>query len=90
MIANARGWGGEKKKKKTVCEQAADQRLIYWHDFTADDGELFMDDCNLCTCFSGEVTCTKRQCPVSVLSPEYNASKYCSSFSGQVSTQLKK
>lgn len=39
------------------------------------DGELFMDDCNLCTCFSGEVTCTKSQCPASVLSPEYNASR---------------
>ena len=79
-------WG--KEKRKNVSEQATDQRLIYWHDFFADDGELFMDDCNLCTCFSGEVTCTKRQCPASVLSPEYNASESFSSFSVQVSTQL--
>lgn len=66
-------WG--KEERKNVSEQATDQRLIYWHDFFVDDGELFMDDCNLCTCFSGEVTCTKRQCPASVLSPEYNASE---------------
>ena len=43
--------------------------------FFADNGETFRDDCNLCTCFSGELTCTKRNCPESVLSPEYNASK---------------
>ncbi|KAJ7371296.1 hypothetical protein OS493_026940 [Desmophyllum pertusum] len=39
------------------------------------DGEMFMDDCNLCTCFSEELTCTKRHCPESVFSPEYNASR---------------
>lgn len=43
--------------------------------FFADNGETFRDECNLCTCFSGELTCTKRNCPESVLSPEYNASK---------------
>ena len=80
------GWG--KEREKNVFEQAPDQRLISWHDFSADDGELFMDDCNLCTCFSGEVTCTKRQCPASVLSPEYNASESFSSFSVQFSSHL--
>lgn len=39
------------------------------------NGETFRDECNLCTCFSGELTCTKRNCPESVLSPEYNASR---------------
>lgn len=48
-------------------------RLLFL--LSVDDGELFMDDCNLCTCFSGELTCTRRHCSESVLSPEYNASK---------------
>ncbi|PFX20290.1 Reversion-inducing cysteine-rich protein with Kazal motifs [Stylophora pistillata] len=39
------------------------------------NGETFIDECNLCTCFSGELTCTKRNCPDSVLSPEFNASR---------------
>lgn len=43
--------------------------------FSADDGELFMDGCNICTCFSGELICTKKHCPEPVFSPEYNASK---------------
>ena len=43
--------------------------------FSADDGEMFMDGCNMCTCFSGELICTKKHCPEPVFSPEYNASK---------------
>lgn len=38
-------------------------------------GEMFMDDCNMCVCFAGELTCTKINCPSSVLSPDYNASR---------------
>lgn len=36
---------------------------------------MFMDDCNMCVCFAGELTCTKINCPSSVLSPDYNASR---------------
>ena len=51
--------------------------LFNWCCFSsADDGELFMDGCNMCTCFSGELVCTMKHCPEPVFSPEYNASKY--------------
>lgn len=39
------------------------------------DGDMFMNDCNMCVCFAGELTCTKMHCPAALLSPEYNASR---------------
>ncbi|KAK2562035.1 Reversion-inducing cysteine-rich protein with Kazal motifs [Acropora cervicornis] len=45
------------------------------HTCVPDHGEMFMDDCNMCVCFAGELTCTKINCPSSVLPPDYNASR---------------
>ncbi|KAL1122056.1 hypothetical protein AAG570_003462 [Ranatra chinensis] len=30
-----------------------------------DHGSVFYNDCNMCTCYAGEITCTKKQCKIS-------------------------
>ena len=63
------------EKPEILCSYLPCKVFNHGERFSADDGDMFMNDCNMCVCFAGELTCTKMHCPAALLSPEYNASK---------------